>query len=335
MISFSLAAVVLIGLLAVQPSPAASDRTAQGDARVANAARTDLDDLMARVLANRDESWRRLREYLLAERETFSLVGPDGAPLFGSVREFLWVARAGRAVRSPVRVDGVAVGEDERLRAEARWQEEDDARAERESARAAERATTEGDVQGALTGREPRFISEVQFLRFRFEPGHYYFVGRETLAGREVLRIEYYPRRLFAEAFDEARREGTREPEDDAGAQPRRGEASAADTSAMERALNKVSLVTLWVDPGADQIVRYTFDNVDFNFLPGRSVARVDAARATMTMGQPLPGVWLPHSLVVDGAITLATGTYRAEYARHFSDYRQADVQMRFREDDE
>ena len=54
-----------------------------------------------------------------------------------------------------------------------------------------------------------------------------------------------------------------------------------------------------------------------------------------MTMGQPFAGVWLPESLTVEGALTLATGTYRAEYARRFSDYRQGDVQMRFRVKDE
>jgi hypothetical protein len=93
--------------------------------------------------------------------------------------------------------------------------------------------------------------------------------------------------------------------------------------------------VTLWVDPTVDQIVRYTFDNVDFNFLPGRSLVRLDTATATMTMGQPFAGVWLPDSLTVEGALTLATGSYRAEYARRFRDYRQADVQVRFRVKDD
>ena len=69
---------------------------------------------MARVLANRDQTWRSLQEYLLAERETFKLVGPDGAPMFGLQKEFMWVAREGRAVRSPVRVNGVAIGEETR-----------------------------------------------------------------------------------------------------------------------------------------------------------------------------------------------------------------------------
>ena len=32
-------------------------------------------------------------------------------------------------------------------------------------------------------------------MRFKFEPGHYAFVGPETYEGRQVLRVEYYRRR--------------------------------------------------------------------------------------------------------------------------------------------
>jgi hypothetical protein len=300
-------------------------------AAIAPAPPTDLDALMARVLANRDQTWRTLQEYLLSERETFRLVGPDGSPMFGLQKEFQWVAREGRAVRSPVRVNGVAIGEQTRRREEAEWQADEDRRAERAAEKAQSDSATTAEIEQAMRRGEPRFISEVQFLRFRFEPGNYYFVGKETLAGREVLRIEYYPRRLFAEEFEDERDRAKTE----AAADGRDGRRDREAGERIERALNKVSLVTLWVDATVSQVVRYTFDNVDFNFLPGRSFVRVDTATATMTMGQPFAGIWLPDSLTVEGAMTLATGTYRAEYARKFSDYRQSDVQMRFRVKDE
>ena len=82
---------------------------------------------------------------------------------------------------------------------EAEWQADEDKRAEKAQAKAETGQPTTGDVEDAVRSGEPRFISEVQFLAFKFEPGNYYFVGRETLAGREVLRIEYYPRRLFSD----------------------------------------------------------------------------------------------------------------------------------------
>lgn len=300
-------------------------------AAAAPAPATDLDALMARVLANRDQAWHTLQEYLLSERETFRLVGPDGAPMFGRQKEFQWVAREGRAVRSPVRVNGVAIGEETRRREEAEWQADEDRRAERAAEKVQSDSATTAEIEQAMRRGEPRFISEVQFLRFRFEPGNYYFVGKETLAGREVLRIEYYPRRLFAEEFEDEADRAKKE----AAAEGRDGKKDVDEGERIERALNKVSLVTLWVDAAVSQVVRYTFDNVDFNFLPGRTLVRVDTATATMTMGQPFAGIWLPESLTVEGAVTLATGTYRAEYARRFSDYRQGDVQMRFRVKDE
>lgn len=334
----TLALTLLAGTAAAQPPAPPAEPPSTSVRPTPTAPATDLDALMQRVLANRDQSWRKLQEYLLSERESFRLVGPDGAPMFGGEREYLWVARDGRAVRSPVRINGVTVGEDDRRKAEADWDKEEARRAEKaakrkESAAASGAAT---DVEASMRSGEPRFISEVQFLRFKFEPGNYYFVGRETLAGREVLRIEYYPTRLFADDFEEERRdreearrkaeaEGRKVPEDD----------EDDDDARIEQALNKVTLVTLWVDPAVEQVVRYTFDNVDFNFLPGRSLVRLDAAQATMTMSQPFPGVWLPESLTVSGGITLATGSYRAEYARRFRDYRQGEVQVRFRVKDE
>lgn len=284
-------------------------------------AQTDLDALMERVLKNRDQSWRQLQEYLLDERERFELVGPDRTRLWAMDREFLWVARQGRAVRSPLRFNGVALSEDERARYEKEWIEDEGRHtvrvgplvAERRSE--GERASPEGSAGEAAgaTVPDPRFISEASFLRFRFEPGNYYLAGRETLAGTDVLRIEYYPTRMFAgDAQDPARARDEVEDRIDA-------------------AMNKVTLVTVWVDPVQHQIVRFTFDNVDFNFLPGRSLARVDAARATMTMGQPFPGIWLPTDVTVEGAITLANGSYRATYQREFRNYRRGDVQVRFK----
>jgi hypothetical protein len=324
---------LLLAALILAEVPSASAQTLPSSPATAGKA-SDLDALMARVLANRDQTWRSLQEYLLAERETFRLVGPDGAPMFGLQKDFVWVAREGRAVRSPVRVNGVAVGEETRRREEAEWQRQDETRAERAAEKAQSETATTDEVEQAMRRGEPRFISEVQFLRFRFEPGNYYFVGKETLAGREVLRIEYYPRRLFADDPEKERLERERAEQEAANGHKSR-KVELDDEGRVDRAMNKVSLVTLWVDAAVSQIVRYTFDNVDFNFLPGRSLVRVDTARATMSMGQPFPGVWLPESLTVEGALTLATGTYRGEYSRRFSDYRQGDVQMRFRVKDD
>ena len=142
-----------------------------------------------------------------------------------------------------------------------------------------------GDVLRQTT--EPRFVSAAYFLRFKFEAGRYALVGRETLDDRDVLRIEYYPTRLFRDDDPE-------EPRRD-----RRTKKSTAsdDDERIERQMNKVAIVTLWIEPLGQQIVQYTFENVGFDFLPGRSLVRLDDVRATMRMGQPFPGVWLPRDI--------------------------------------
>src|SRR5262249_4266718 len=115
--------------------------------------------------------------------------------------------------------------------------------------------------------REPRFVSSAYFLRFRFDEGKYALAGRETVSGREALKIEYYPSNLFPKG-----RRG-----------PGRLGSNPVDTE-TRRLLNKVAIVTLWVDQSSDQILKYTFDNVDFDFLPAQWLVRVDDLRASMTM---------------------------------------------------
>ena len=54
----------------------------------------------------------------------------------------------------------------------------------------------------------PRFVSEAYFMDFKFEPGNYYLAGREQLEGQQVLRIEYYPTRMFNDNDETTRTSG-------------------------------------------------------------------------------------------------------------------------------
>ena len=166
-----------------------------------------------------------------------------------------------------------------------------------------------------LTGsRQPQFIDTAYFLRFKFEPGRYAFVGPEVVDGRRVLRIEYYPERLFDhEQEDQGRRRRERRRDEDEDVE-----------AATERMMNKVSLVTLWVEPTAHQIVRYTFDNVDMDFLPAAWLLRVTDARASMDMDQPFPDVWLPRQVEMQFGAMLAAGSIHMRYQLEYHDYRVA-----------
>ena len=157
---------------------------------------------------------------------------------------------------------------------------------------------------------QPRFVSEAFFLDFEFEPGNYYFAGREEYAGRDVVRIEYYPEQLFGN-------------ED--------GDSDRDRDSTTETGFNKTSLVTLWIDPEEYQIVKFTFDNVGFEFMPLRWLVRLDDLQASMVMGQPIESVWLPERVELTGALTTASGSFEVTYSRSFTEYRQAEVRSRIR----
>ena len=96
--------------------------------------------------------------------------------------------------------------------------------------------------------------------------------------------------------------------------------------------MNKTALITLWIDPREHQIVKYTFDNVWLDFLPAGWLVKIDDIRASMTMGQPFPGVWLPREINIHSGVTLANGSFEASAtSAAFNEYRLAEVSTKMR----
>jgi len=285
----------------------------------AGVGQSDLDDFMRRVVAHRDENWKKLQQYVLDERESFELRGPTRLPIFGERRDYTWYIRDGLFVRSPVKFNGVTIGDDERRKFEADYlerQKKRDLRARGLSAEPPAAEADASDIGGLLRQtREPQFVSSAYFLKFKFEEGKYALVGRETLDGRDVLRVEYFPREMFTP--NNRRRNSDTDKE---------SEKERAKNAELQRLMNKVALITLWIEPNAHQIIKYTFDNVGFDFLPVSWLLHVSDARATMKMAQPFPDVWLPDSLEINVALMIATGQFDLRYALDYHDYRQPDV---------
>jgi hypothetical protein len=302
-------------------------------------AETDLDAFMRQVLARRDDNWKKLQQYVLDEREQIEVRGPSRQPIWGEQREYTWYIRDGFFVRSPIKINGVRLSESDREKYEAEFLRRTKARDDRAQKAAAEagpggsatdsspasdhpegapslQPSAGAGVDGLLRQvREPQFISSAYFLRFKFEDGRYALVGRESLGGRETLRIEYFPTNLFSQRQQRrvARSHDRNDPQD----------------AEIMRMLNKVALVSLWIEPESKQIVKYTFDNVDLDFLPVRWFVRLDSVRASMTMSQPFADVWLPRNLEFLAAAELASGRYDARWTVDYEDYRQADVKTR------
>jgi hypothetical protein len=298
-----------------------------------------LDAFMKRVLEARDENWKKLQQYILDERMQISVRGPSGLPIWGERREFTWFIREGYFIRSPLTVNGVKIGEEDRRKAEDGYLKR--ARARDKRAEDADRRKG-GGIQGEpqpetekpagldaflAQAQQPAFIENAYFMEFKFDQGRYALAGREPYEGsREVLKIEYYPEQLFRDdepdpaqqKRDAAKGKEKPNPERDYGL-------------AMQRMMNKVSLVTIWVEPTTYQIVRYTFDNVNMDFLPGAWIFRVDDLKATMNMSQPFKDVWLPKDIEFYFSAMLALGSFNVRYHIDYHDYREATTAARIK----
>lgn len=291
---------------------------------------TDLDRLMDEVVRRRDDNWKKLQQYILTEKQKVTVTGPEGLRLFGFSREYSWFVKDGFFVRSPLVMNGVAVSDRERREYEAQYLKRQQRRDERRAKRAAERGEPlpppSPDAVGDLLRQqaEPNFISAAYFLRFKFDPGRYALAGRETIDGREVLKIEYYPTKLFDDDKDDKSRSERRA--EQARGHDRRDD---ADDERVEQQMNKVSLVTLWVLRDEKQIVKYVFDNVDLGFLPGRTLLHVDELTASMRMAEAFKGIWLPQAIAATVGVNTALGRTRAQYDITYADYKQAGVTVR------
>jgi hypothetical protein len=289
-------------------------------------AESDLDGLMQRVLARRDDNWKKLQQYVLEEREVMDVTALDGRRVYGFKREYQWFPREGFFIKSPLTSDGVRISEDERRRAEARWLAREKARekfrAERlagkeppDSARAEIRIGPGGvdaNFEAALRDSvEPGFVSAAYFLDFKFEEGQYALAGRETFDGHDVLKIEYYPTKMFT------------------GGRGRPNRQLRERNKEIGRQMNKVSLVTLWVEPANAQIVKYDFQNVGADFFPAGWLMQLEDINASMEMGQPFPGVWLPRIVRLGFEIAFAAGNVKGQYVSEYHDYRLASVTQR------
>jgi hypothetical protein len=289
------------------------------------AAQSDLDAFMRQVMERRDDNWTKLQQYILDERETIDLRGPGGATLWGERHDYTWFIRDGYFIRSPVKFNGVTISEADRRKYEAEYLERQQQREKRAQERAAASGQAAGgpapptdapptDVDGLIRQtRQPEFISSAYFLRFRFDQGRYALVGRETVENREALRIEYYPQKLF----------------EDRNRERNRSKGDESYEREMRRLMNKASRVTLWVDPASHQILKYTFEDLGWDFLPGQWLVRVDTVRASMTIGEMFPEVWLPRGIDMNVALKLALGDVNLHYTLDYHDYRRADVTTR------
>ena len=284
----------------------------------------ELDSFMKQVLEKRDENWKKLQQYILDEKEKIEVRGPSGLPIWGQRREYQWFIRDGYFVRSPLTSDGVAVSEEERRKYEDNYLKRVKARdAKPVDPNKPEGGNSSISISGAgvevllQQTRQPQFVDSAYFMKFKFDNGRYALMGREKFGDAEVLRIEYYPTKLFND-----------EPNPDRPRDAKREEQSKKKEQDLEKTIdklmNKNSKVTLWVEPKAKQIVKYVFDNVKMDFLPAAWLVRLEEMKASMTMSQPFKDVWLPKDVEMYFSAMFAIGLIDVKFNLDYFDYREA-----------
>ena len=339
------AALALVSLPLSAQSPAAG-------------AASDLETFMKQVLSRRDDNWKKLQQYTLEEDEIFQVTALNGRKVYGFRRGYSWFPNDnGIFVRSPVTADGVKVSEADRRKAEADWikrEENRDKARERREARAkgaggndtsvkvettGDDVHVSGDTDQPLPGlddlvkanAEPRFVSSAYFMKFKFDEGSYAFAGREKLLGRDVYKIEYYPHQYFRDPPDKREARQKRE-EERARAKGEKVKDPDKDLDdKIDRKMDKVSMITMWIEPKDHQILQYEFSNIDFDFLPGRALVRLDNLQAAMKMREAFPDVWLPDTINMAFGMTIALGDINARYDVKYHDYKLAEVKTRLR----
>jgi len=192
--------------------------------------------------------------------------------------------REGFFVRSPIKANGVTVGEADRRKYEddyLRRQKQIDAPAAAQPAHhradpalADRRDRAERHGRDSPPGPAARVISRLLSpvpIRGRQVRAR----GQGKARRPRVLRVEYYPANLFR--CDTRRQGGGRSVE------PWQPDAHETE---MRRMMNKVRC-HLMDRTVSHQIVKYTFNNVAFDFLPVQWLAQVTDVHASMTMSQP------------------------------------------------
>ena len=299
---------------------------------------------MQQVVARRDDNWKKLQQYVLDEREELDLRGPGNIRMWGEQREYTWFIRDGFFVRSPVKFNGVTIGEDERRKAEdeylrrvqrrdARGRQAGPENADPDSAGIGAVARPDNNDAGAdaptastaCSGRcvsrsssRRRTSSGSSSTRAPTRSSAANSSRAATSCASSTTRRSCFQTPAGQNAPGRARRPRPRSKEDQ--------EKDKRQEEVFRRVLNKVALITLWIEPTSHQIVKYTFDNIDFDFLPGQWLVHVDTAKASMTMGQPFQDVWLPRGIDVNVGVTLANGKFTFRETVTYHDYREATV---------
>ena len=233
--------------------------------------------------------------------------GPGGAQIWGERREYTWFIRDGFFIRSPLKFNGVEIGDGDRRKFEADYLKRQQEREQRRQRAAAAGQPPPSDTTIAITNngivvereddqaaqdeplnvdgllkqtRQPEFISSASHASVPVRGGQATRSSDARRSKAATCCASSTTRRICSAGPDRRRR-----------SRKARSERDKAYDAAYRRMMNKVALVTLWVEPKAHQIVKYTVRQRRRSISSRRSgCVHVDDVRATMTMSAAVSG---------------------------------------------
>ena len=246
---------------------------------------SEIDLFMRAVLENQKAAQEALTQFVFTEEERFEVRNARNAVQESRRGSYVWFERGGKLVRSPVSINGTEIGESGRLDYENSL------------------------LTGGKKGKRRADIAEDSFFNFTYEPGAYFFAGREEREGRSVILIEYYPREHF-----------TNTGRDPIGS---RGDK-------YDPAFDKTSLIFFRIDEKERQIVSVDFRNITSNYLPSSWIVEFDDFTSTLVNRRTESGAWVPARVELKVVLNQAEETFQVELLRTFGDYKRADVNIEF-----
>jgi hypothetical protein len=246
---------------------------------------SEIDLFMRDVLENQKAAQATLTQFIFTEEERLEVRDSRGAVQESRRGSYVWFAREGGLVRSPLTIDGAEVGEGDKLAYEDSW------------------------LNGGKKGKRRADIAEDSFFNFSYEPGTYFFAGREESEGRSVVLVEYYPREHF-----------TRTGRDPIGSQG----------DDFDPAFDKTSLVLFHIDEADKQIARVEFRNIALDYLPSSWLIDVEDFTSSLENRRTEIGAWVPARLELNVVLRQAEGTFFVSVLRTFGEYKRAGVKIDF-----
>lgn len=283
--------------------------------------KSEIDKFMEKVLDKRKNNWDQLYNYIFTEKDTFKLIGNIENPAAQAYTgEWHWRVKEGFMVRSPYKINGVEVSQEEREKAEAAWikerkkQKENDERKEKGLA-PLEDENEESDEDEA--GEDSREV----FFGMNTKKGSFFFAGKTVIDGLELVIVEYYPQEMI-KVKDKRKKKS-----DDEDKQKK------AEENRLKKGLNNATKVTFYIKADEHQIIQMVLSIRELDFLPARWLFHFNGIEAKMRWDKPLGDIWMPVEITANGSASMAVGKILLKYKKEFIDYRKTQVKVNFKFD--